>query len=134
MPIEHHNPEGLFLSGRYTHVVSVENARLLFISGQIAMDESGNIVGDNDLAAQTTQVFENLKTVLKHFDADFGNVVKLTMYIVNFQYEDRSAVVDVLSRYVDSQNPPANTFLGVQSLARPGLMIEIEAVAAVEKS
>lgn len=131
MNIEHANPDGVFQAGVYTHTVTVENAKLLFVSGQVSNDADGNLVGEGDLRAQMTQVLTNLRTVLAAHDADFNNVLKLTMFIVNYQYEDRAIIVETMKQVVDPARPPANTLVGVQSLARPGLMVEIEAVAAL---
>ena len=130
MPTQHINPQGVSTPAGYTHVVSAEG-RVLFISGQVALDATGNVVGDGDFAAQANQVFENLKTCLAAAGASFSNVVKLTTYIVNYSPELRPALTAARAGHLPADGPPASTLVGVQALARPEFLIEIEAVAVV---
>ena len=113
-------------------LVKVSNGDLLMISGQVALDEGGHLVGEYDLRLQATQVFENIKRLLASFKADFSNIVKITIYIVNYKVEDRAILVEVREQYIDPEHYPASTLIGVQSLARPDFMIEIEAMAAID--
>ena len=130
--IEHINPDGVFSMPIFTQLVTVTDAKLLYLAGQVAWDENGNIVGEGDLHAQAMQVFKNIQTILASVGADFTHVLKFTTYIVNYQPADREIYVDVLGQFVTlGDNPPANTLLGVQSLARPELLIEIDVVAAI---
>lgn len=131
MNIQHFNPRGVHQPTGYTHVVRVLNGDLLVISGQVALDADGHLVGERDLRAQATQVFENIKTILTSAEADFSSVIKLTIYVVNYQAEDRSLLVEIRDRYVDQERPPASTLVGVQSLASPEFMIEVEAWAVI---
>lgn len=124
------NPEGISSPRGYTHVVTATGGKLIFISGQIGLDAQGNLA--EGFAAQTTQVFENLKTALAAVGATFNDVVKVTTFIVNYNVELRPALVEIRSRYFNPTNPPASTLVGVQALALPGLLIEIEATAIVE--
>ena len=130
MPTQHVNPAGVGAPSNYTHVVAASGGSIVFISGQIGMDAAGNIAGDT-LEAQGTQVFENLKVCLESVGATFANVLKLTTYIVNYKPEDRAIIGGLRSKYLPSTNPPASTLVGVQALAVPGLLVEIEAVAAI---
>ena len=130
MPTQHVNPSGVGAPSNYTHVVSASGGSIVFISGQIGMDAAGKIAGDT-LEAQGAQVFENLKTCLASVGATFENVLKLTTYIVNYKPEDRAIIGGLRSKYLPATNPPASTLVGVQALAVPGLLVEIEAVAAI---
>ncbi len=132
MPKQFINPEGLSNPGTYTHVVTAQGGKLIFISGQVALDAQGQVVGAGDLKAQTKQVFENLKTALASQGATFADVVKITMYIVNYKLEYRQQLVEARAPYLNASHPPASTLVGVQSLARPDFMIEVEAIAAVD--
>jgi len=76
------NPPSLPRPMGYSHIAEVLNGRTLYISGQVAFDQSGNLVGPNDLRAQTHQVFTNLKVALEAVGADFNSVVKLTYYLL----------------------------------------------------
>ena len=130
MATQHVNPSGVGAPSNYTHVVSASGGSIVFISGQIGMDAAGKIAGDT-LEAQGMQVFENLKTRLASVGATFENVLKLTTYIVNYKPEDRAIIGGLRSKYLPATNPPASTLVGVQALAVPGLLVEIEAVAAI---
>ena len=133
MQIERLNPVGVHAPTVYTHAVTVSDARLAFISGQIALDEENKLVGEGDLRAQAGQAFANLNAVLGSLGADFSHVLKLTMYIANYRADEHLSIVrEVLARYVADDQRPANTLVGVQALAQPALLIEVEAVAAIE--
>ena len=121
------NPSTLATPPGYTHVVEVTRGRTVFISGQVALDQAGKIVGLNDFRAQTQQVFENLKVALAAVGADFTRVVKLNMYVV-----DASQLLtlrELRDCYVNTDNPPASTLVEVRRLAREEFLIEIEAIA-----
>lgn len=126
------NPEGLARPGVYTPVVVARGGRTIYVSGQIAHDAQGRLVGRGDLAAQAEQVYKNLAIALAAAGASFADVVKLNSYVVDYRPEHRDLVSQVRSRYVSRDNPPASTLVGVQALAREGLLIEVEAVAVVD--
>jgi enamine deaminase RidA (YjgF/YER057c/UK114 family) len=126
------NPEGLVKPGAYTPVITARGGTLVYVSGQVPLDGTGNVVGGNDLVKQTEQVYRNLDIALKAAGATFEDVVKLNVYAVNFQPADRAALQSVRERYVSRERPPASTLIGVQALARPEFRVEIEAVAVVD--
>ena len=129
---QHINPEGVSKPTGYTHVVAVEGARkLLFISGQVALNAAGDVVGRGDLGAQARQVFQNLQTALSAAGASFADVTKMTTFIVNYKPEDRDVIRAVRTEYLPGDAPPASTLVGVQALAAPEFMIEVEATAAL---
>jgi enamine deaminase RidA (YjgF/YER057c/UK114 family) len=124
------NPEGIAQPKGYTHVVAAKSGNIAFISGQIGVDAQGNIA--DGLPAQTVLVFENLKTALAAVGGTFDDLVKVTTLIVNYKPEDRATLAEIRARYFNREHPPASTLVGVQALAFPGLLIEIEAVAVIE--
>jgi reactive intermediate/imine deaminase len=124
--IERINPDGLTKPTTYSHVVKVGN--LLFIAGQVAFDSAGNLVGENDMKAQVRQVLENLKTALASQRADFSNVVKINIFTTDVEAFLGSA--EVRAEYFKG-HPPASTLVQIERLARPGLLVEIEAIAAL---
>jgi enamine deaminase RidA (YjgF/YER057c/UK114 family) len=130
--LEHIRPPGLANNPAYTQVVAARGSRTVYISGQVAQDADGNLVGAGDLAAQTEQVMENLGTALDAAGASFENVVKITTFIVDYQPEHRAVVSTVRSRYLPAASPPASTLIGVSALAAPGWLIEIEAIAVTD--
>jgi enamine deaminase RidA (YjgF/YER057c/UK114 family) len=123
------NPTALSKTAGYTHVVEVQRGRMIFISGQVALDGAGNIVGRGDFAAQTEQVFKNIKTALESAGASYDDVAKLTIFVVDkSQLPVFRAIRD---RYVNKANPPASSLVQVSGLVRDELLIEIEAVAVI---
>ncbi len=127
--VKHTNPATLSKPTGYTHVVEVTGGRTLYVSGQIALDQAGHVVGQGDLKAQTRQVFENLKAALGASGATFDHVVKITVFMTDVS--EIQAFREVRDRYF-TKELPASSLVQVVRLARPELMIEIEAVAVVE--
>jgi enamine deaminase RidA (YjgF/YER057c/UK114 family) len=124
------NPDGIAKPTGYTHVVTTDARKLVYISGQIGVDAKGEMKGG--LPAQMQQVFENLKVALASVGATFDDVIKITTYIVNYTPAARQILIDTRSKYLNAQNPPASTLIGVQALAMAGLLVEIEAIAALK--
>ncbi len=124
-------PEGIAPGAGYSHVVVTSPGKLVFISGQVARDKQGNLVGKGDLRAQTVQVFENLKAALASAGATFNDVVKINWYIKDYKQENLSVLREVRTMYVNKDNPPASTLSGVAALALDEYLIEVEAVAAI---
>ena len=131
MSHRHLQPEGLSQPRGYSHVVSA-HGRHVFIAGQVAFDANGRVVGAGDLRAQTEQVFKNLQRALAAAGARLDDVVKTTIFVVDYKPADRAVIAEVRSRFYGNVAPPASTLVGVQALVVPELMIEIEAVAVVE--
>lgn len=123
------NPSGLAAPHGYTHVVRAEGGKLVFVSGQVALDAKGALVGRDDLGAQVRQAYENLKTALAAAGATFADVVKSNTYVVNFKPADIATIRAVRREFLAAENPPASTLVGVSALAYEGLLIEIEAIA-----
>ena len=128
---QHLNPPGISTPTGYTHVVTAQPGRVVYIAGQVALNEKGEVVGRGDLGAQTTQVFENLTTALKAAGATWNDVVKINTYIVNYNSEMLPMLREARAKYLSGPNPPASTLVGVLALARPDFLIEIEAVAVI---
>ena len=120
--------------GAYSQAVRTGPGELLFLAGQVAVDNDGNPVGRGDMVAQTVQVFKNLGGVLDSVGASFSNVVEFTTYLVG-----RGAVQPFLQARTElfpelfpkSEFPP-NTLLIVSGLVRPELLVEIKAIAALQ--
>ena len=122
------NPETLAKPPSYTHVVEVVGAcRTIHISGQLGIDRDGNVVGD--FRAQAVQVFENLKAALASVGATFADVVKLNSYLADIA--DLATLREVRVRYLNARALPASTTIAVSGFARPGALLEIEAVAVL---
>ena len=117
---------GVHKTTGYSHAAKAGG--LLFVAGQVAQDQDGNLVGRGDMEAQAVQIFDNLRAVLASAGATLNDVVKLTTYATNVAY--RAKIAEVRARYFTTYFPP-NTFVVVASLATPDYLLEIEAVAAV---
>ena len=122
------NPATLSTPTGYSHVAEVSGGRTIYIAGQVAFDNSGNVVGKGDFGAQATQVFENLKLALAAVGATFENVVKVNTYVTDMSH--LQTLREIRSRYY-GKIAPASTLVEIGKLASPDLMIEIEAVAVV---
>src|SRR5262245_50485733 len=127
--MKHANPATLPSPVGYTHVVEVTGGRTIYVSGQVALDHTGALIGKADLRAQTRQVFENLESALATASATLDHVVKLTVFMTDVS--DLPTFREVRDLYFTKQ-PPASSLVQVVRLVHPDLMIEIEAVAVVE--
>ena len=125
--IRHLVPAGLPPPTGYSHVVSAPVERIIFVSGQVPLDEEGELVGPGDVEAQTRQVFENLTRALDAADATWSSVLKLTYFLRDVG--QIGAVRAVRNEYLDAERPPASTLVEVSGLFRDDVLIEIDAVA-----
>jgi 2-iminobutanoate/2-iminopropanoate deaminase len=125
------NPSAVAAPRGYSHAVSVEGGRMIFVAGQVAFNKEGQLVGAGDLRAQAQQAFDNLAAVLEAAGATPRDVVKTNIFIVNYKSADLAVLRQVRSGIFDREHPPASTLVGVTSLAVDGLMIEVEAIAVV---
>jgi enamine deaminase RidA (YjgF/YER057c/UK114 family) len=130
MTIEHHvTPDGMAPGNGYSHAVVAEGGRVLAIAGQVAMDESGELVGENDPTAQAERVYQNLSLALAAAGATFADVIKLNNFVTDISI--LPALRAVRDRYIDIGSPPASTAVEVRALFRPGYVIEVEALAVL---
>jgi enamine deaminase RidA (YjgF/YER057c/UK114 family) len=130
-PIVRINPPELGSPPGYSQIVDVAASRIIFISGQTALDRAGDLVGKNDFAAQAALVFQNLATALQARGCDAANLVKLTVFLTDM--ENLGSYREVRNRFFASVTPPAApavTLVEVSKLYGPDFMIEIEAIAA----
>src|SRR6185369_9484764 len=100
------NPQTLSTPTGYSHVAEISSGRTIYIAGQVAFDKAGRVVGKGDFAAQTTQVFENLKLALASVGATFDNVVKVNTYVTDMS--QIQALREIRTSYFGA-NPPAST-------------------------
>lgn len=129
--MNHINPTALSRPNGYSHAVEVGPGRTLYVSGQIAVDQAGQVVGPGDIKTQTRQVLENLKVALAAAGATLDHVVKITVFMTDMSR--LSGFREVRDSYFTSA-PPASSLVEVKSLVRPDLLIEIEAIAVVESA
>jgi enamine deaminase RidA (YjgF/YER057c/UK114 family) len=116
----------------YTHAVTASGAeKLVYVSGQVSWDASGNVVGKGDMRAQSEQVFRNVGAALKAAGAGWDDVVKMNGYMVGMNAERVNAYREVRQRYLKEGALPASTLVGVGALVHPDLLLEVEVVAVV---
>ncbi|HZR80037.1 MAG TPA: RidA family protein [Candidatus Binatia bacterium] len=124
------NPPGMPAPSGYSYAVKKPGTPV-FIAGQVALDASGKLVGPGDPAAQAEQVMKNLKTVVEACGGTMADLVKTNVYVTDASY--RSAVVEARKRWFTDGAPPASTYVVITALAVPELLIEIEAVAMIDR-
>jgi len=125
------NPPDLGSPPGYSQIVEVNASRLIFMSGQTALDRDGDLIGKNDFAAQAAQVFENLGVALRDRGCDPSNLVKLTVFLTDMN--NLASYREARNRFFASVAPPAApavTLVEVSQLYGPDFLIEIEAIAA----
>ena len=116
--------------GSYSQAVRVETSEAvwIYVSGQVALDAEGALVGVGDMRAQTERVFENLRAILEANGATFGDVVKITTYVTTL--DDLAGMREVRGRYLPAE-PPASTAVQIAALVLPEALIEVDVVAVV---
>lgn len=125
------DPSGLknVRSNVYHHYIRVDNPKsLIFLSGQLARDAGGNLVGAGDMAEQTRQCIRNLRTVLEAAGATLEDIVSVVVYTT-----DMRAFKEIVAARTEFfvAKLPTSTIVEVNHLAEPGLLIEIQAIAAL---
>lgn len=131
MTLELINPDDLPVPPTYTHVVVATGTKLVFVAGQEPEDANGNVVGVGDLAAQARQVFANLGRALASAAARPDQVAKITIYVVHLRPE-YLPVIEAARVELFGEHRPADTVVGVEALARPEYLVEVDATAVVD--
>ena len=129
--IRHLNPATVAKPPGYTHVVEVTGpGRTVYIAGQLGLDLDNKLVGQpGDFRAQCTKAFENLGLALASVGATFNDVVKINNYLTDIAHIGVFRVVR--DSFLNTKAPPASTTIAIPALARPGALVEIEAVAVL---
>lgn len=122
------NPPSMPAPSGYAYAVKKAGTPV-YISGQVAIDGSGKLVGEGDAAAQTEQVFQNLRTVVEAAGGSLRDIVKLTVYVTDPSY--RPAIAAARQKHFKDGDYPASTYVVISGLALPQLLVEIEAIAIV---
>ncbi|MET0510827.1 MAG: RidA family protein [Thermoleophilaceae bacterium] len=131
MTLELINPEDLPTPPTYTHVVIASGSRLVFVAGQEPEDEQGNLIGPGDLAVQARQVFSNVGRALAAAGARPEQVTKITIFVVDYRREHLPAI-EAGRLALFGGHKPADTLVGVEALAHPDYLIEVEAIAVID--
>jgi enamine deaminase RidA (YjgF/YER057c/UK114 family) len=129
--LERINPDELPTPESYTQVISAAGSRFVFVAGQVAEDAEGKLVAPGDLAAQARQAFANVGLALAAAGARPEQVARITIYVVDHRPE---CLPDISAARIAvfGDHRPADTLLGVETLAEPGYLIEVDAIAVVD--
>lgn len=129
--IDYINPDNMATPRGYSHAISVTGShQTIYIGGQNAIDEKGNMIGKDSLKKQTEQVLTNIQKILEKSDAKLGNVVKFNIYLVQGQNpQDGFEVFQKM--WGVNQNYPTVTVLFVSGLGNPDWLVEIDGLALV---
>ncbi len=123
------NPAAIHPPLGYSHVAIASGARLVVFAGQVALDQGFGLVGEGDLHAQTVAAMRNMAAAMSEAGVGWDDIVKRTIFTLHpTEYELITAAIDEVTG--GAAHPP-QTLVGVTSLAAPGLLIEIEAMAVV---
>ena len=126
------NPAGVPApGGNYSHVARVDcgDVTVLLVSGQLAVDDHGALVGPGDMTAQTSRVFELLEAILSAHGAGFEHVINIRSHLTDLGLVDEYAAV---RRRYFSGTPPTSTTVGVSGLIVPGALLEVDVVAVID--
>ncbi|MGH4032020.1 RidA family protein [Actinomycetota bacterium Odt1-20B] len=129
------NPPGLPEVDAYRQVAVASGTRQVFLAGQVAWDADGVTVGAGDLAAQVEQCYLNIATALEGVGASFGDVAKLTVYVVDWTPDKMPLFLEGAARAAAKLGVtpvPPGTLIGVAALAFPEHLVEIEATAVID--
>lgn len=132
MTVKYSNPPGLAKPlGAYSHIARAPASELVFIAGQLAVNEAGELVGKADFAVQMRQVFENLARALESEGLGFASVTKFTTYLVHSQDIESFMAVrkELFAKIYRAGKYPPNTLLIVDRLVGEQFLIEVEAIA-----
>jgi 2-iminobutanoate/2-iminopropanoate deaminase len=128
------NPAGLSAPKGYSHsaVIDMGKSKMIILSGQVALNQNGDLIGKGNIVKQTEQVFANIKRIIEDAGGNMNNVVKLTYYLKDVSKIQQ--VRDVRDKYINTKTPPASTLVEVSNLFRDDILIEIEATAVLPKA
>lgn len=113
--------------------VDFPNHKRVYISGQVPIDDQGNVVHKDDIEKQTEVVLDNLKSALASFDGDISDIVRVRVYVVGLNDERFEQIHAVRNQVFDREHHPASTLVEVENLVRDGAIIEIDADAIIPK-
>src|ERR1051325_10879152 len=130
MSVELINPEGLYEPPVYTQLAVGRGSRVVFVSGQVGYDAEGNLVSD-DVVEQAEQAFRNVRTAVEALGGSVLDIAKLTTFVVGHRPELAQPLLEARAAAL-GDHKPASTFLGIERLIRPELLVEVEAVAVLD--
>lgn len=127
------NPPVVSKPTGYSHSAEIDlgKSKMLIVSGQVALDAEGKVVGEKDFEQQTEQVFKNIKAIVEYSGGTMNDLVKITIYLRNIS--DIVKFREIRNKYINVNNPPASTLVEITDLARDEFLLEVEAIAVILK-
>jgi len=125
------NPPSLPSPRNYSHAVSVQGGRTIYLAGQVAFDKDRNIIGD-EVVTQARQALRNMKTAVEAAGGEMSDIVQITLHVVNYRTDQLNPIAGTLREFFPPDRLPANTLVAVSSLSVKGLLIEITGIAVTD--
>lgn len=136
MPIQLLNPPGLMRASTHSQVAVATGSRMIFLAGQVGQDANGVLA--EGLAGQTEQAMVNVLAGLEAAGASFADTVKMTIYAARWKPEHMAEFGEgwrrAAARLQLGAHAPPTTFVGVDMLFAPGILIEFDATAIVDRN
>ena len=131
--VKFHNSTSVSQPKGYSHSVEIDlgSCKMIIVSGQVALDNEGNLIGKGDLAKQTEQVFTNIMNIITESGGKMDDMVKIDVYMLDVTQVQ--VFRDVRNKFINQQKPPTSTLVQVSKLFRDDLLIEIEATVIIPK-
>ena len=131
--VQYHNPTSVPPAKGYSHSVEIDlgNCKMIILSGQIALDKNGNLVGKGNLAEQAEQVFVNIKNIVAASGGTMDDVIKINIYMIDIS--QAQVMRNVRNKFINLENPTTSILMKVSKLVRDDILIEIEATAIIPK-
>jgi 2-iminobutanoate/2-iminopropanoate deaminase len=125
------NPPAVAIPKGYSQasILDLGNCKMVIISGQVALDRKGNLVGKDDTGKQAEQVFQNIKSIVEAAGGTMNHLVKLGYFITDVG--QIQTIRNIRDKYINTQFPPASTLVQVNKLFREDILLEIEATAVI---
>lgn len=127
----HFNTPQTYIGYSKSVEVDLQNSKMIIISGQVAIDKNGKLIGEGSMEKQTEQFFTNLKELVEQHGGTMKDIVKLGYFVKDLERIDEVRLVR--DKFINQEHPPASTLVEIKNLFRPELLIEIEATAIIPK-
>jgi 2-iminobutanoate/2-iminopropanoate deaminase len=125
------NPPAVAVPKGYSQasILDLGSCKMVIISGQVALDRQGNLVGKDDTGKQAEQVFQNIKSIVEAAGGTMNHLVKLGYFITDVK--QIQTIRNIRDKYINTQSPPASTLVEASKLFREDILLEIEATAVI---
>lgn len=127
------NPASVATPKGYSHtaIIDLGSCQMIVLSGQVPLDNNGNLVGQGDFEKQSEQVLLNIKNILSELGAAMEDIIRLGIYTTDIS--QMQAFRDVRDKFINLKTPPTSTLVQVSKLFRAEVLIEVEATAIIPK-